>query len=721
MMDIGTLAPNRRQFVAGAAAAAGGLLLDVSFPLVSRAAGTTPTTVTAWVSIGSDETVKILVGSAEMGQGVLTALPQILADELMVNWNRVQTEHAPPDPTYANPVYHSQLTAGSMSVRGYFQAMLVAGATAREMLVAAAAAKLGVSPSDCIVDKGVVTDTTSGNTATYGEVAADAAALPPPSNPKILSKSQGYRLVGKRLKRKDIPLKVNGSALYGIDAQVPGMVHAVVKHCPILGGKLGSTPATPPGALGVVALDNAVAVVAEDTWAALIGAAQLQVNWDIPSSSKQLDSSVISHQAARLLKKGKAAVAESKGDAEAGLSSARKVVSQTYTVPYLPHACMEPLNCTVSIGASSCEIWVPTQAPGSVQAVAAALTGLPASSITVNSLFLGGGLGRKFETDYVTQAVKVAQAIGKPVKLTWRREEDFANDQYRPMAVANVKVGLGSGGRVNAWVNRIVSPSILYQRGWIPGDAVDGQATEGATDLPYRFKTRHVEYVRHPAAIPVGFWRSVGHSINAFVVESAIDEAALAANRDPLAFRQKLLKGNARALAVLNAAAKLGRWGKRIGKKRARGIAFAKSFGSLTAQVVEIERISPASDAKPRIRVVKVSCAVDCGMAVNPDQVEAQVQGGIVHGLNAAQWGEIRFDNGRSQNNNFDNFPMMRLADMPKVSVQIVNTPDAPLGGVGEIGVPAAAPALANAYAALTGIRLRSLPLKISTATRGED
>jgi len=719
-MDKSTIAMNRRHFVTAAAGMAGGLLVGITLPTLSRAASAAKSKITAWVSIGTDQTVKILVGSAEMGQGVLTALPQIIAEELMVDWKRVVTAEAPPDPVYNNPAYGMQLTAGSMSVRGYFQAMLLAGATAREMLIAAAATRLGVSPSICTAAHGIVTESGSGTSITYGEVAADAALLAPPSNPPLLSSTRGYIMVGKSVRRTDIPSKVNGKARYGIDARVPGMVYAAIKHCPVLGGTVASPPATPPGALAVVPLGNAVAVVATDTWAAFTAANALNVSWNIPASSNDLDSSIISSQAASLMTSGTPAIAETVGDTAKELASADKVLDLTYDVPYLPHACMEPLNCTVSVTATACEIWAPTQAPGSVQATAAAITGLPASAITVNSLLMGGGLGRKFEIDYVVQAVKVAKAVGKPVKLTWRREEDFANDQFRPMALARVKVGLNTYGNVVAWENRIVSPSILYQRGWIKPTDVDSQSVEGTIALPYDFRSRRVEYVRHPAAIPAGFWRSVGHSINAFVVESAIDEAAHAAGKDPLAFRRTLLGSNTRALAVLNAAAKLGGWGTSLATGHARGIAYAESFGSLTAQVIEIKQLSPPGTLNPQIAVVKVACAVDCGLAVNPNQVTAQIQGGIVHGLNAAQWGEIRFDHGRCQNTNFDEFPMMRLHDAPQIKVAIMNTPDVALGGVGEVGVPCAAPALANAYAALTGIRKRSLPLRISTATSGD-
>jgi isoquinoline 1-oxidoreductase subunit beta len=714
---------SRRNFISASAAAAGGLMLGISVPVDSRpaAAATTNSKLTAWVTVGTDQRVIIQVGSAEMGQGILTSLPQILAEELMVDWNKVITRPAPPDPAYINPMYGQQLTAGSGSVRGYFNAMLKAGATAREMLVAAAAKKLGVSPSLCVAAHGIVSVPSTGASITYGEVAADAALLTPPSDPIILSATRGYQLVGKAIRRVDIPSKVNGSAVFGIDARLPGMVYAAIKHCPTLGGTVASVPPPPAGTLAVVNLGNAVGVVAADTYAAIRAARSLAVTWNIPASSQNLDTAIIASQAATLMNTGKAAVAEVVGDPDGALAKAAKVVTATYGVPYLPHACMEPLNCTVDLRATSCTIYAPTQAPGSVQATAAALTGLKPSAITVKSLFMGGGLGRKFEIDYITQAVKIAQAVGKPVKLTWSREEDFGNDQYRPTALVKVTTGLDASGNVTASVNRIVSPSIMFQRGWIPDGVADSQCTEGCTGLAYKFGSRRTEFVRHPAAIPVGFWRSVGHSINAFVIESAIDEAANAAGKNPYAFRRTLLSGNARALAVLDAAAQLGGWSAALPAGHARGIAFAESFGSLTAQVIEIAQVSAPGVTPVMIQVVKVSVAVDCGTVVNPDIARAQIEGGVIHGLNAAQWGKLTFSQGKIQQKNFDSFKMMRLHDAPLISVVFVKSAGAPLGGIGEVGVPAAAPALANAYARLTGVRKRSLPLGISTATSGDD
>jgi len=374
-------------------------------------------------------------------------------------------------------------------------------------------------------------------------------------------------------------------------------------------------------------------------------------------------------------------------------------------VPYLAHATLESMNCTASVTASGCEIWAPTQAPGLVQLTASALTGLAPDQITVHCTFMGGGLGRKFELDYVSQAVRVAMAVGQPVKLTWPREEDFANDQYRPMALVRVRAGLDATGNVVAWWYRNVSPSILFQRGWIGPNDVDSQAVDGAIERAYAFGTRQVEYTRHTAGVPVGFWRSVGNSINAFMVESAIDELALLAGTDPVDFRRRLLANDARSLAVLNAAATLGGWGTSLPSGHARGIAFHAAFGSIVAQVVEISGTTPL-----QIKVHRVACVIDCGRVINPDTVEAQLQGAIVQGMTAALWGTMAFTAGSVSPRNFNHYKMMRMRDMPVVTVQVIEG-GPPIGGVGEPGVPPIAPAIANAYAALTGTRLRTLPL----------
>lgn len=706
---------DRRGFLGGGAAATAGLMFGFSLPLTPRIAeaAAAKTSITAWIQIASDETVTILIGAQEMGQGILTGLAQIAAEELVVDWAKVRARHAPADPVYANPFMGGQMTGGSTSMRGFFKAMQIAGAQVREMLKQAGAAALGVPMSSVTIKDGAVW--AGSNSRTYGQLAAAASALSPPASPPILGSG---RYVGKTMPRVDLPAKVDGSAVYGIDVRVPGMLHAVIKHCPTLGGTLpaGYTPPTPSGAVAAVAVGNAVAVVAKDTWSAKKAAERLQVPWVVPKNAAEMDSVAIDTLAKSMMAGATPAVAEKVGDAEAAIAGAARRLDATYSLPFLAHACMEPLNCTVSVTATGCEIWAPTQAPGLVQATAAAITGLDPSRITVRTMFMGGGLGRKFEMDYISQAVMLGKALRKPVKLTWTREEDFSHDQYRPMALARVRAGLDGAGNVVGWANRIVSPSILYQR-WPTSlvGGVDGQGVDGAIGLSYGFKSRLVEYIRHTTPLPVGFWRSVGHSINAFVVESAIDELAALAGVDPLVFRRRLLGSDARSLAVLNAAADLAGWTKAAPAGRARGIALSAGFGSIVAQVAEISAPNATT-----IKVHKISVAIDCGFAVNPGQVKGQMEGAVAHGLSAALWGQMTFVKGKAQQKNFNKYKVVRMREMPKVETVIVST-GGPLGGVGEPGVPGVAPAVANAYARLTGKRLRTLPFFPGVSGGGED
>ena len=464
---------------------------------------------------------------------------------------------------------------------------------------------------------------------------------------------------------------------------------------------------------------NAVAVVADTTWNAWQLANQLRVKWTIPSSSASINSTQYAAQAQSLLTTatpyvstgtnppGTLYTTEISGDVNGALAKAAKTVDAVYSLPYLAHACLEVLNCTVNLIPNvSCEIWAPTQASSLVLSTVQAITGLSAGQIIVHTTLLGGGLGRKIEQDFISQAVQVARAVGKPVKLMWPREEDFSHDQYRPMALIHVRAGLDATGTILGWKYRNVSPSILAQRGRALGPLGDSQATEGATALPYTFGTRLTEYVTLGAQVPVGFWRSVGCSLNAFAVESMIDELALAANVDPYTFRRQLLATDPRSLAVLDAAASLGGWTSPLPAGHARGIAIAAAFDSIVAEVVEISQPTAGG-----IRILKVSCAIDCGRPVNPNSIEAQMQGGIVHAINAALWGQITFTAGVSSVKNFNNNRMMRLNEMPQIAVTVLPpNPAIAVGGVGEPAVPPLAPALANAYARLTGTRIRTLP-----------
>jgi len=697
---------DRRQFLTAGAAACGGLLIGVGLPSPARADA--PIQLTAWVSIGTDGTVSILCGSQEMGQGIYAGLAQIVAEELRVDWTRVVVGPAPVAAVYANPVYQSQVTAGSASVVGYFAALLKAGATARQMLIHAGAAALGVPASACIAANSQVVDQSTGQSIGYGAIAAAAAKLKPPANPPLYS-AQGFTVIGQKLPRPDLPAKVTGAAIYGMDVVVPNMVFGAVRLCPTRGGTVAKIGRAPAGAQ-IVNLGVGIAAVVQagpncTTWAAIQAANQASVSWTLPASAAQQTTKTILAAAQALLTTGAPVVAESAGNVPAAQAGAASVLTFTYTLPYLPHTTMEPPNCTASVTATSCEIWAATQNPSGAQAAAAAITGLPLSQVIVHCVQMGGGLGRKLEQDFVAYAVMASKAVGQPVQLVFSREQDFTQDQYRPMAVCRVTIGLDSTGAIVSWAYRNVSPSILGQRGLVTAGQLDGQASEGSTALAYTLPNRQIDWVPHTATIPVGFWRSVGNSINVFAVESAIDEAALATHTDPLAYRQRLLAANPRALAVLNAAATLAGWGTKPAPGAARGLAFHQSFGSIVAIVIEVTQTTSG------IKLLDVACAVDCGLVINPDTAVQQVEGAILQGLSAALWGQMKFTKGVAQTTNFTFYRLMKMADMPTVRVTLLQTPGAPIGGVGEVGVPCAAPAVANAWSALTRRRLRSLPM----------
>ena len=728
-----------------------GLVVAFAMPLVGRSAtvqaqaATTPTTqqlANAYVQVGTDGSITLWFGGSEMGQGAMSGLAQILAEELMVDWNQVTVKQAGVDPIV------SYLTGGSSAVSRRYGTLCNAAAAARELLIAAAMTKTGDANRDNYAAKSATVMYTNPvshlvTTWPYSALATLAASQTVPADLRLTDPGK-FRLIGQPVPRVDIPSKVDGSAKYGIDTWLPNMVFAAIKHCPVIGGTLASTPSKPSGAIAVVpckASDtrgavtagsvNAVAVVASNTWLAMRLANNLSVSWKLPASTAGVDSAAILAQAQGLMASGQALCAEPApptGTTPASYATQLEpavkaalgtpTIDATYTLPYLAHATMEVVSCAVNIVfstagvAQSCEIWAPTQAAAWVQQTAAGLTGVAPTQITVHTTFLGGGLGRKIEQDYVSQAVQVAMAVKKPVKLTWRREEDFAHDQYRPFALVNVKATLASG-RIGAWSYRNVSQAILGQRGWLPPGAVDSQATEGSTGLPYNLGTHIVEWVPLPAGIPVGFWRSVGSSINAFAVESMIDELARAAGADPFQFRYDNMTDD-RAHAVLWAADILSSsWRNSLPSGHAWGVAVAESFGTWVAQVVDISQPSAGS-----MKVNRIACVVDCGTVINPDSVQAQMQGGIVHAMNAALWGQMTFAAGKAAQLNFNNYRMMRINDMPQITVQIMQSTNPP-SGIGEPGVPPLAPALANAYARLTGTRVRTLPFFAGAASGG--
>lgn len=724
----------------------GGLTLGLFLPEVSRvseleAAAAAVSQVNSWLRIGTDNSITLTVGASEMGQGSFSGLAQILAEELMVDYSRILTVQGSPTLATPAPVGTSLNTVGSSITRTNFWKLRDAGAAAREMLLQAAMNAVGdQTRAAYAIANGVISYTGSVKSAsslTYGQVAAAAALLTPPATAPLIPDSQ-FKLIGKTVPRVDIPNKVDGSARYGIDIRLPNMLYAVIKHSPALGGTLAGTPGTPHGMIAVVPTHvvagtnrgleatgnvNAVAVVGTNTWDAWQAARSLQVTWNQPANVAKLNSTQFLADAQALMTSATPYVAGGANPpgtlytvegnaaaANAAIAGAAKTVDATYSLPYVAHACMEVLNCTVDyVAGVKCDVYAPTQTAKGVLSLVATLTGLTPDKINIHTTYLGGGLGRKAELDFISQAVQVGMALGKPVKLMWPREEDFTHDQYRPMGLIHARAGLNGSGQVLGWSYRNVSPSILGQRG-VPLPATgDSQGYEGSQALPYNFGTRLTEWVSHTAPIPVGFWRSVGASINTFAVESMIDELAGAAGQDPYLFRRTLLT-DPRWIAVLDAVAALSKWSNGAPSGHARGIAIGTAFGSIVAEVVEVSRATATS-----LTVNHVWIAMDCYIAVNPGQIQAQLTGGMVHGMNAALYGKQVFVGAVAQARNFSRSRMIRMGEMPQVDVTIIPNPAVsnraiPIGGAGELGVPTFAPALANAHARLTGQRVRTLP-----------
>jgi len=726
--------PLRRRDFLGATAA--GLTLGFALPQALRAGdahAATGTAVNTWLSIGTDDSITLTVGASDMGQGSVSGLAQVLAEDLYIDPTRVTIAQGAPTMANPAPVGAAINTVGSGVTRNNFWRLRDASAIARETLVQAAMNRHGdATRANYTVSNGVIRHVPSGAAYSYGQVAADAALLTPPTSAPLVPDSQ-FRSIGKTLPRADIPAKVDGSARYGIDVRLPGMVYAVIKHSPTLGGMLASTPATPAGMLAVVPTRvaattgrgteavgnvNAVAVVGTNTWDAWQAAKRLTVNWTLPPNAAALNTATFEADSKALMVSktpyvaggtngpGTVYVAEKAG----GISRLRTGLSATYSLPFVAHATLEVLNCTVDyVAGVKCDVYAPTQSARTALVLVMALTGMTASQVSIKTTALGGGLGRKAEVDFISQAVQVGMALGRPVKLMWPREEDFTHDQYRPMAQINVRATIDPAGKIAYWQYRNVSSSILGQRGAVLPATGDSQGTESSTRLPYDFGGRLVEWVAHTAPIPVGFWRSVGASLNTFAVESMIDEVAAATGVDPLEFRRRNIT-DPRWLAVLEEAARLGNWGAPLPAGRARGIAIGPAFNSIVAQVVEISSVTATS-----LKVERVSVAIDCYLPVNPGSVEMQIIGGVVHGMNAALWGQQTFVNGVGQAKNFNRSRMMRMNEMPQVAVSIIPAPASadravPIGGVGELGVPSFAPALANAHARLTGARVRKLP-----------
>ena len=707
---------SRREFIETSA----GLVIAFHLPPRARtASAATDFSPNAWLRIGSDGIVTLTADKSEMGQGSQTGLAMILAEELDADWSTVRLGPVPENPAGWS---RRMSTGGSTAIRTSWDPLRKAGAAAREMLLDAAASTWKVDRAACRAERGAVVHAPSKRRLTYGKLVATAAQLPVPKDPP-LKDAKDFRLLGTRVPRLDTPAKVDGSAVFGIDVKVPGMLVASIERCPVFGGTLKSYDATKakavPGVRAVVALEPSpwtgtggawaagcaagIAVVADTYWQAVTGRRALEIQWD-EGDAASLDSDGIRAQFVKLAEQP-GVEARKDGDAAASFAGAAKKVEAVYEVPFLHHATMEPMTCTAHVRADGCDVWVPTQNQTRAQEVAAEITGLPKEQVRIHTTFLGGGFGRRLESDFVSEAVRVSKAAGAPVKVIWSREDDVQHGFYRPATYNRFTAALDAGGTPVAWTHRIVAPPILLKFG--PLDkGIDRTLVDGASNLPYAIPNVLVDQVAVDLLpVPRGFWRSVGISQNAFVTECFFDEVAVAAGKDPYELRRQLLRDKPRHLRTLELAAQKAGWGTPLAAGRGRGLALAEWAPTTCAQVAEVS-VTPEGS----VRVHRVVCAVDCGPTVNVGQIEAQLQGGIVYGLTAALYGEITIDRGRVKQSNFTDYPMLHIEEMPVVEVHVVPSDDKQ-GGIGEPSVGPVAPAVCNAIFAATGKRIRKLPI----------
>lgn len=709
----------RREFIRTGAAIGGGLLVSFYAPLPggpssSLAAEEKDFALNAFVRIGPDESVTVIAAHSEMGQGVYTSLPMLLNEELQADWSKIRVEAAPVDKVYNHPVFGVQMTGGSTTSPAEWERYRKMGAMARVMLVEAAAAKWGVEASSCRVEKGVVIHAATSKRASYGSLADAAAKLRPPANVP-LKNPKDFTLVGKPMRRLDTPSKTNGTAQFGLDVIIPKMLTAVVARPPVFGGKVAKLDASAamkvPGVKAVEQVPSGVAVIAERFWPAKLGREKLVIEWDLGENVGLSTEKMLHDFAEMALKPG--AIAKKTGDPEAALKTAAKTVTAEYDVPYLAHAMMEPLNCVVDLRAESCEIWTGTQFETVDRANAAQVAGLPPEKVQIHTTLLGGGFGRRANpaSDFVVEAVHVAKAAKAPVKVVWTREDDLRGGWYRPMWHDRFVAGLDANGDPLVWTHTIVGQSIMqgtpFEAFGIK-DGIDSASVEGAADLLYGMPNLQVDLHTPKIGVPVQWWRSVGHSHTGFSVEAFFDEVAHAGGKDPYELRRKLLANQPRMKAVLELAAQKANWGSKLPPGVGRGIATHFSFDSYVAQVVEA-----SVEKNGAVRVHRVVCALDCGLVINPDTVRAQMEGGIIFGLTAALKTEITLKDGRVEQGNFHDYQMLRIFESPEIEVHIVPSGENPTG-VGEPGVPPVAPALANAIFAVTGRRIRRLPIRAS-------
>lgn len=709
---------SRRELLRTSVTSAAGLVVAFHVPRAARAAAAAGKPAlppaNAFLRIGTDDSVTVLLAHSEMGQGSWTGLAMLVAEELECDWSKIRCEHAPAAPVYAHPVFGMQMTGGSSAQWSEFERYRTVGATAKDMLVRAAAARWKVPAASCKVANGVVSH--GKNQLSFGKLAEAAMKLTPPTSVQ-LKDPKDWKIIGTKVRRLDAPVKIDGTAKFGMDVQFPGLRTAVIARPPAFGAKLAKFDASAAlkiaGVEKVVPAGNGVAVVAAHFWAAKLGRDALQIEW-APPEGGGVDTA---RMLAEYRDKAKAPGAEVKkhGDVGAALASAKTKLVSEYEFPYLAHAPMEPLNCAVKIDGDRCEIWTGTQFQTGDQMAAAKILGIKPENVTLHTMFLGGGFGRRATptADFVSEAVLTAKAAGVPVKVVWTREDDIRGGYYRPAFLHRIQAGLDGEGRPVAWDHVVVGQSIVAGtpfQGMMMQHGIDPLSVEGLADSPYLESTGALRVSLHTpkSAVPVLWWRSVGVTHTAFAMESMVDEAAHAAGQDPLAYRLALLKDKPRHAAALQLAAEKAGWSSPPAPGRARGLAVQESFGSIAAEVAEV------SIEDGRIRVHAVTCVIDCGTAVNPLAIEAQVQGSVAYGLSAALYGKLTLSGGRVKESNFHDYPVVRMFDMPKVTVHILQSKGVKMGGIGEPATAPIAPAVANAVFALTKQRLRSLPLQLA-------
>jgi isoquinoline 1-oxidoreductase beta subunit len=712
---------SRRSFITASLSAAGGLIVAVALPRFAEALPLGPelwgpevlktaNEVNAFVVVEPDNTILLRIAKSEMGQGVMTSLAMIVAEELECDFAKVKVEYASATRNYLDgKPYGEMQTGGSSSVRRSRVALQQAGASARARLVAAAAARWSVAPAECAARSGAVFHDASGRSAAYGELAGEAADVSPPKEPAIKTPEQ-FKLIGQSQPRLDTPAKVTGAAKFGIDTRLPGMVYAAVANCPVFGGKAKSYDEAAikgrRGFIAVVPVENGLAVVADRFWRAKEMAAALPIVWDEGAAASTDSEKFRADYRAAL--DGPLANAVRRGDAQGALAISPKVIEAVYETPHLAHAPMEPLNATVDWRPDRIDAWIGTQSPDAALKLAAEAGGVDPANVFIHNCYLGGGFGRRAVNDELRQAVQVSKALRKPVKLVWTREQDIQHDRYRPQAALRLRAGLGADGMPRAFDFRTAVGSITRSLGWgLAASGVEPQAVEGLSNIPYLCDALNVDCLLKNTHVPVMFWRSVGSSQNAFAVESFIDELAYAAGKDPLDYRRALLAGKPDFLAVLDKLADKGEWGRALPAGSAQGVAIHESFGTIVGEIVEV-----AVSKSGEVKVMRVVACVDCGHVVNPLNVQMQIESAVLYGLTAALFGEITIKKGAVEQSNFDDYQIARMADAPAIETHFALSGGGKWGGIGEPGTPPIAPAIANAIFKITGKRIRSLPLK---------